>query len=165
MIQRKKKFLGAIIGGAISAASAIGGAAMNANAQRTALRKQQQAENLRNSYITAQNLTSGYANQDYADDFQNKVYYRCGGSYKRKKYTNGGGFDWASVINGIANAGSSLGSSAITAAANKNILNETFNNMFASTPKTNVKPTDYQSQLLAPNYMYLCGGTKHRKRK
>lgn len=79
--KRKKGFLGAVIG---TATSLIGGA-IQANAQKKANERQIRAQNRQTAYEMAQNLSNAYGNQEYVDDFQNKVVFRAGGN---KHYTS-----------------------------------------------------------------------------
>lgn len=79
--KRKKGFLGAVIG---AATSLIGGA-IQANAQKKANERQIRDQNRQTVYEMAQNLSNAYDNQEYVDDFQNKVIFRAGGN---KHYTS-----------------------------------------------------------------------------
>ena len=67
--KRKKCWIGAVIG----AATSLIGSAIQADGQRKAQRKQNIAQNKRYTYEMANNLTAAYGNQDYADEFQDKV--------------------------------------------------------------------------------------------
>lgn len=84
--KRKKCWIGAVIG----AATSLIGSAIQADGQRKAQRKQNIAQNKANTYEMANNLTAAYANQDYADELQNKVVFKAGGTkhYTSRKHPN-----------------------------------------------------------------------------
>ena len=84
--KRKKCWIGAVIG----AATSLIGSAIQADGQRKAQRKQNIAQNKANAYEMANNLTAAYANQDYVDDFQDKVVFKAGGTkhYTSRKHPN-----------------------------------------------------------------------------
>ena len=84
-IQRDKAFLGAIIG----AIAGIAGSAIAASSSKRSTKKQteeqQRQQNKNDTLEMAQNLSASYGNQDYIDDFQNKVKFKTGGKMKTKK--------------------------------------------------------------------------------
>lgn len=92
--QRNKAFLGAIIG----AVGGIAGSVVNSINQRNIQRDNLINTNRANTYQMAQNLSNVYTNQDYVDDFNNKIQFKRGGKvrfdnnrYKYDKvYANGG---------------------------------------------------------------------------
>lgn len=72
---RHKAFIGAVIG----AVASLAGSALNNAAQRKQLREQQRQEIYKNNIDRIAALNNAYGNQDYADDFEDRVDYKFGG--------------------------------------------------------------------------------------
>ena len=79
---RKKAFLGAIIGGIASIAGSAIGAAKKRKAEREQLRQQQIEQNQNDAKAQAQALTAAVADQDYVDEYNKKVTLKMGGNKK-----------------------------------------------------------------------------------
>lgn len=80
--ERDKAFIGAIVGAVGSIASGVASAVK----KKKALRKQQIAQNKQDTLQGAQSITEAYSNQDYVDDFQDRIEFKNGGSMKTKNY-------------------------------------------------------------------------------
>lgn len=78
---RKKAFLGALIGGVASIAGSAIGAAKRRKAEREQLR-QQIEQNQNDAKAQAQALTAAVADQDYVDEYNKKVTLKMGGNKK-----------------------------------------------------------------------------------
>lgn len=181
IVKRKKAFLGAAIGAAVGLGSSIFGAISSKNAANRAQREQQRAQNKQDTLNMAANLSNAYGNQDYVDDFQNRITFKCGGKMnktKRAKMFSCGGRkrvacggrkkaawgadDTSTLINSLGSGLGNIASSAIVNSGTKKSINQ---NMFAATPKENIKAADYisLSEPRMPRYVYACGGKKKRK--
>lgn len=79
---RKKAFLGALIGGIASIAGSAIGAAKRRKAEREKLKQQQIEQNQNDAKAQAQALTASVANQDYVDEYNKKVTLKMGGNKK-----------------------------------------------------------------------------------
>lgn len=79
---RKKAFLGALIGGVASIAGSAIGAAKRRKAEREKLKQQQIEQNQNDAKLQAQALTASVANQDYVDEYNKKVTLKMGGDKK-----------------------------------------------------------------------------------
>ena len=79
---RKKAFLGALIGGIASIAGSAIGAAKRRKAEREKLRQQQIEQNQNDAKAQAQALTAAVADQDYVDEYNKKVTLKMGGNKK-----------------------------------------------------------------------------------
>lgn len=79
---RKKAFLGALIGGVASIAGSAIGAAKRRKAEREKLKQQQIEQNQNDAKIQAQALTASVANQDYVDEYNKKATLKMGGDKK-----------------------------------------------------------------------------------
>lgn len=79
---RKKAFLGALIGGVTSIAGSAIGAAKRRKAEREKLKQQQIEQNQNDAKAQAQALTASVANQDYVDEYNKKVTLKMGGNKK-----------------------------------------------------------------------------------
>lgn len=87
-VQRKKAFLGAIVGGLMGiAGSAISGAMQKKAAEKQA-RQQRIDQNNKTTYESAQNLTNAYSDEDWADDLRNRVTFKKGGKMKTSKFNS-----------------------------------------------------------------------------
>ena len=82
---RKKAFLGALIGGVASIAGSAIGAAKRRKAEREKLKQQQIEQNQNDAKAQAQALTAAVADQDYVDEYNKKVTLKMGGN---KKFNN-----------------------------------------------------------------------------
>ena len=78
--QRQKAFIGAIIG----AAASIAGGIIKGNKQKKAQEKAQAAQDHKDALQNAQALTSAYSNQDYVNQYNDKLILKCGGRIRRK---------------------------------------------------------------------------------
>jgi len=163
MRKRKKAVLGAAaivgIGAGVSLLSSIGSSLFGSSSQKKLLREQQKQQNRNDTLTMAQNLTAGYSNQDYVNDYFDRVTFKYGG---RKKADTGATTstaaiktDWTPLINGISSGLSSLSTGAINASTTKNSIIRNQGNMFANTPKTELKKPEYkqisQTGYLVPN--------------
>lgn len=79
---RKKAFLGALIGGVASIAGSAIGAAKRRKAEREKLKQQQIEQNQNDAKAQAQALTAAVADQDYVDEYNKKVTLKMGGNKK-----------------------------------------------------------------------------------
>lgn len=79
---RKKAFLGALIGGVASIAGSAIGAAKKRKAEREKLKQQQIEQNQNDAKAQAQVLTASIADQDYVDEYNKKVTLKMGGDKK-----------------------------------------------------------------------------------
>lgn len=79
---RKKAFLGALIGGIASIAGSAIGAAKRRKAEREKLKQQQIEQNQNDAKAQAQALTASVADQDYVDEYNKKVTLKMGGDKK-----------------------------------------------------------------------------------
>lgn len=79
---RKKAFLGALIGGVASIAGSAIGAAKRRKAEREKLKQQQIEQNQNDAKVQAQALTAAVADQDYVDEYNKKVTLKMGGNKK-----------------------------------------------------------------------------------
>lgn len=79
---RKKAFLGALIGGIAGIAGSAIGAAKKRKAEREKLKQQQIEQNQNDAKAQAQALTASVANQDYVDEYNKKVTLKMGGNKK-----------------------------------------------------------------------------------
>lgn len=181
-VKQNKAFLGAVIGGITGlAGSLIAGSQSKKMAEKQA-EQQQIAQNKNDTYQMAANLSNAYNNQEYVNQFNDKVTFKSGGKMKRtkvnsrnivsnaKKFACGGrkkaswGLeDTTSVISGATNALS-------------NIINSTVNKAdttikrglpYTATAKENIKQPDYianPDNLINPNAVYMrCGGRAKSK--
>lgn len=175
---RDKAFLGALIGGGISILGTGISSIMNKVSSNKQLREQQRQQNKNDTLAMAQNLSAGYSDQDYIDDFKNKVTFKNGGVMKNNKYGDRikrnkifkcGGRKKASIgINFTNEDISSIINSASGAASN--VLGSTINsfddtvvrqgNMYKSVPKTEIKSPDYIVVADRNNSLFRCGGRK-----
>lgn len=80
--KRKKKWLGAVIGGVASIASSLINARNQANMQEQALKQQEEAQNKQLAMQNAANLTAKYADTSYIDAMQDKISFKAGGKTK-----------------------------------------------------------------------------------
>lgn len=79
---RKKAFLGAIIGGIAGIAGSAIGAAKQRKIQREQLKQQQIEQNQNDAKAQAKALTAGVADQEYVDQYNKKVTLKMGGNKK-----------------------------------------------------------------------------------
>lgn len=79
---RKKAFLGALIGGVASIAGSAIGAAKRRKAEREKLKQQQIEQNQNDAKAQAQALTASVADQDHVDEYNKKVTLKMGGNKK-----------------------------------------------------------------------------------
>lgn len=103
--QRQKAWIGA----AISAAASIAGGIIKGNKQKKAQEKAQAeaqaAQDHKDALQNAQALTSAYANQDYVDQYNDKLTLKCGGRVRRKADF---GTELADALPGLGNLASSI---------------------------------------------------------
>lgn len=168
--KRRKAWLGAAISGAIGIGSSIFGG----NAQKRAMRKQLRAQNKVATLEEAANLSNAYGDQNYVDDFENKIAFRNGGYIRRnrlfacggrKKYADGGNKFWTSAdTHNLINGTSSAISNGISS-----IFNDSTSIPAIQTPrittnnaKDGIKATDYANSAnyntLYSSPLYMCGG-------
>lgn len=79
---RKKAFLGALIGGVASITGSAIGAAKKRKAEREKLKQQQIEQNQNDAKAQDQALTASVADQDYVDEYNKKVTLKMGGNKK-----------------------------------------------------------------------------------
>lgn len=175
---RDKAFLGALIGAGIGLVGTGISSIMNKNSSNKQLKEQQRQQNKNDTLAMAQNLSAGYSDQDYIDDFKNKVTFKNGGVMKnnkygdrikrnktfkcgsRKKASDGIKFtneDISSIINSTGGAASNILSSAINS-SNDIVVRP--GNMYKSVPKTGIKNPDYIVVADRNNSLFRCGGRK-----
>lgn len=99
--QRQKAFIGAVIG----AAASIAGGIIKGNKQKKAQEKVQAEQDHRDALQNARALTSAYANQDYVDQYNDKLTLKCGGRVRRKANF---GTEFAQALPGLGNLASSI---------------------------------------------------------
>ena len=164
--KRRKAFIGAIIGAVGSLAGSIIGGINQKKAAKAQAAVDNKNRNLQTAYTDAQNLTEGYGDQDYVDEYNNRITFRCGG--RRKKATNG-----AEIANGILTGGLSIAQGITTPSTAINNAITANASMFANKPKTSIKTTDYSinpivngainTDYVDRSQMLRCGGRKRRK--
>lgn len=87
-VSRDKAFLGAIIGaGASLLGSAVSGI-ISSRKQKKALKRQQAQQTEQAGYQTANAMTSGYANQEYVDEYNKKITLKNGGKIDMNSYND-----------------------------------------------------------------------------
>ncbi|MER8314634.1 hypothetical protein ABS246_19065, partial [Acinetobacter baumannii] len=93
---------GTLIGAIIGAAASIAGGIIKGNKQKKAQEKAQAeaqaAQDHKDALQNAQALTSAYANQDYVDQYNDKLTLKCGGRVRRKA---GFGTEFAQALPGL----------------------------------------------------------------
>lgn len=157
-VKRKKAFWGAVIGAGISLAGSLIGSNVEKNKANNQLREQQRAQNRRDTFEMAQNIQQGYSDQDYVDQFNKRISYKCGGKIKRRKAEAGGNFDWSSVLTGGLNALGSIGSAGIASGVG---VQKDSTVSFANKPKDELKVPDYRS---ADTLLMRYGGKKCKRK-
>lgn len=103
--QRQKAFTGAIIGAAASIAGGIIKGNKQKKAQEKAQAEAQAAQDHKDALQNAQALTSAYANQDYVDQYNDKLTLKCGGRVRHKASF---GTEFADALPGLGNLASSI---------------------------------------------------------
>lgn len=180
-VRRKKAFWGTLIGGLVGGAANLLASTHAAKTQQRAteesLEEQQRAQNKQDTLNMAQQLTTGYSDQAYVDDFYKKIRYKMGGNNKvsmanivrpkRRKAEGGGGFDAAGMLNAMLpslfNSASTITSANIAAATDRKPIESMA--FMANKPKGHIKTPDYlinNSQNMG--YIMRCGGLKRNKR-
>lgn len=175
IIKRDKAWLGAVIG----AATSIGGSILGGNAQKKAARAQARAQNKQATIDMANNLSNAYGDQEYVDDFQNKITFRNGGRVKRNKlfscggrrrFADGGGLklwdgnnDLNSIINGVSGAMGNVIASNASATAQKTMIQPVVNT--AGVAKQEIKKPVYLRDNDIQQQAYRCGGYIMKRRK
>lgn len=190
-VKRNKAFLGAIIGAVAGIGSSILGGVMNKNSSEKAQRQQQIAQNRKDTYSMAQNLSNAYGNQEYVDEFNKRVTFKKGGKMntkddrlvREKKFACGGrkkacggrakaacgtrkkaewgAEDTSALISGLGSAGSSLASAAINSSINRSPIATT---QFSGKPKEYLERPDYLVNNATDNgYYFRAGGCRWSK--
>lgn len=190
-VKRDKAFLGAIIGAVAGIGSAIAGGVMGKHSAEKAQRQQQIAQNRKDTYSMAQNLSNSYGNQEYVDEFNKRVTFKKGGKMntkydrlvREKKFACGGrkkacggrakaacgtrkkaawgGSDTSDLINGLGSAGSSLASAAISSSINRSPI---ATSQFSGKPKEYIERPDYLVNNATENgYYFRAGGCRRLK--
>lgn len=85
---RKKAFIGAAIGAVGNLAGGIIGAYKQKRAQEKAYRQAQKEQTQNEGFQQAQAMSAQYANQDYVDEYRNKITLKNGGKVNMKKKGN-----------------------------------------------------------------------------
>ena len=168
--KRRKAWLGAAISGAIGIGSSIFGG----NTQKKAMRKQMRAQNKLATLEEAANLSNAYGDQNYVDDFENKIAFRNGGYIRRnrlfacggrKKYADGGNKLWATAdTDALISRASSAISNGISSLFNSSASIPAIQTPRITTnnAKENIKATDYANSAnyntLYSSPLYMCGG-------
>lgn len=173
---RKKAFIGAVIGAAASIAGGIIKGAKQKKAQERQQAEAQAAQDHKDALQNARALTSSYANQDYVDQYNDKLTLKCGGRVRTKANFGaefaealpglGNLFGAVTGVEGMGNLGATIGSNIATnqqtndniriaqeAERNKQIrqLNKTSNNI--TIPMTQNARNRFIEK-------YACGGRK-----
>lgn len=190
-VKRDKAFLGAIIGAVAGIGGAIGVGAMGKHSAEKAQRQQQIAQNRKDTYSMAQNLSNSYGNQEYVDEFNKRITFKKGGKMntkydrlvREKKFACGGrkkacggrakaacgtrkkaawgGSDTSDLINGLGSAGSSLASAAISNSINRSPI---ATSQFSGKPKEYIERPDYLVNNATENgYYFRAGGCLRSK--
>ena len=190
-VKRDKAFLGAIIGAVAGIGSAIAGGIMGKHSAEKAQRQQQIAQNRKDTYSMAQNLSNSYGNQEYVDEFNKRVTFKKGGKMntkydrlvREKKFACGGRnkacggrakaacgtrkkaawgeSDTSALINGLGSAGSSLASAAISSSINRSPI---ATSQFSGKPKEYLERPDYLVNNATENgYYFRAGGCLRSK--
>lgn len=185
-VKRDKAFLGAIIGAVAGIGSAIAGGIMSKHSAEKAQRQQQIAQNRKDTYSMAQNLSNSYGNQEYVDEFNKRITFKKGGKMntkydrlvREKKFACGGrkkacggrvkaacgtrkkaawgGSDTSDLISGLGSAGSSLASAAISSSINRSPI---ATSQFSGKPKEYLERPDYIVNNTTENgYYFRAGG-------
>lgn len=84
-IKRKQAFIGSIIGGVANAVGSIVSSKKENDAKEKLFQEQQTAQNRKEAYQQAANLTSAYSNQNYVDDYKSRITLKNGGHMKNNK--------------------------------------------------------------------------------
>lgn len=174
--KQKKALLGAILAGAgISLLGSTIGGIMSRNSSKRQIREQQKAQNRQDTYAMAQNLSNAYGNQEYIDEFNNRVTFKNGGKTKTKdristikkfacggrKKAKWGGDDTNALVSGISSGLGNVISASLASSVNPNIKKGT---MFSNTPKEHLERPDYLIENnITPQYIMRAGGRKCRK--
>lgn len=190
-VKRDKAFLGAIIGAVAGIGSAIAGGIMSKHSAEKAQRQQQIAQNRKDTYSMAQNLSNSYGNQEYVDEFNKRITFKKGGKMntkydrliREKKFACGGrkkacggrakaacgtrkkaawgGSDTSDLISGLGSAGSSLASAAISNSINRSPI---ATSQFSGKPKEYLERPDYLVNNATENgYYFRAGGCRRLK--
>ena len=85
---RKKAFIGAVIGAVGNLAGGIISAHKQKRAQEKAYRQAQKEQTQNEGFQQAQAMSAQYANQDYVDEYRNKITLKNGGKVNMKKKGN-----------------------------------------------------------------------------
>lgn len=85
---RKKAFIGAAIGTVGNLAGGIFGAYKQKRAQKKAYRQAQKEQTQNEGFQQVQAMSAQYANQDYVDEYRNKITLKNGGKVNMKKKGN-----------------------------------------------------------------------------
>lgn len=174
IVKRNKAWLGAVIG----AATGIAGSIIGGNAQKKAARAQARAQNRQATLEMANNLSNAYGDQEYVDDFQNKITFRNGGRVKRtklyscggrKRYEDGGlklwdgANDLGSIISGIGNTVRGVIQQNGAANTQRTMIQPVVNP--AGTAKQEIKKPSYLRSDNVQQQAYRCGGYILKRRK
>lgn len=183
-VKRNKAFLGAVIGAVANIGSTIAGGIMSKNSAEKAQRQQQMAQNRKDTYSMAQNLSNAYGNQEYVDEFNKRVTFKKGGKMntkgdrlvREKKFACGGrkktacgtrkkaawgASDTSALINGLSSAGSSLASAAINSSIDRSPI---ATSQFSGKPKEYIEKPDYLiTNAIENGYYFKAGGCKRSK--
>lgn len=166
--QRKKAWIGAAISAVAGIAGGIANSIMSNNAEKKKQREQQIATNKQDIYNAANNLSAGYGDQEYIDDFKNKVVMRRGGKLKsadrlmidrrfacggRLKKANGGNSAWndgegIGMMNSLANTFGNVASTAIRTSQDTSTIHKDPAS-YQSVAKTEIKQPDYNANGIA----------------
>lgn len=168
--KRHKAWLGAVISGAIGLGSSIVGGLIQKNSQEKALAEQQRAQNKQDTLNMAQQLTAGYSDTSYADEFNKKVVFKMGGNkvdkarrIRPRKKAAWGAEDTNALISGLSSSLGNITSSAIAASVDTTPAESL--PFMANQPKHGIKTPDYlieNSQQIGN--ILRCGG-KRKGRK
>lgn len=167
--KKHKAWLGAVIRGAVELGSSIYGASQQKKAQERALDEQRRAQNKQDTLNMAQQLTAGYGDQSYVDDFNKKVVFKMGGNkldkakrIRPRKKAAWGVEDTNALISGLSSLGN-IASTAITSSVDTSSVESL--PFMANKPKHGIKTPDYlveNSQQIGN--ILRCGG-KRKGRK
>lgn len=164
---RRKAWIGAAIGAAVSIGSAIFGASKQKKAQEQQLALQRNTEARNVGVQGATNLTQAFSNYDELDkEFQSR-FKRYGGRQKAEggiKWTEG---DTSALIGSLGSAGSNIATAMIGNAVQKGFNPTAIDTTKRDVNNENIYDSANRSELLNDYYrtaMLRCGGMGKRMR-
>lgn len=170
---RRKAWIGAAIGAAVSIGSSIFAASKQKKAQEQQYVLQRNTQYRNTGLTSASNMTQAFSNANELDEEFKNRFLRCGG---RRKFENGGsassGLKWSSsdtdaLISGLGSAGSNLATSLVGQAQQQGIYPNAIKPL-TSNEKDNdaVYDSAARSNFLDNYYRtsnFRCGGNRMRR--